>query len=54
MAKKKVVIIGSPQKEVVWSKKYQCNLTKEHAIFDDVQDSWINMNIEKTLKTKEV
>lgn len=42
------------QKEVVWSEKYKCNLTKEHAIYDEAQSSWINLAIEKVLKTKEV
>ncbi len=42
------------QKEVVFSAKYQCNITKETAIFDEVQESWISPAIEKVLKTKEL
>ena len=36
--------------ETVYSKKYQCLLTKKDAIFDKLQDSWINEQIERINK----
>lgn len=41
-----------PHKEVVYSEKYKCNLTKCDAIFDESQNSWINEKIENNLKDK--
>lgn len=33
----------------VYSDKYGCLITKSEAIFDDVQNSWINLEIENNL-----
>lgn len=49
MAKKKIVPQLEKIIEKVYSDKYRCNLTKKNAIYDEEQESWINLDIEKVL-----
>lgn len=48
MAKK--IIPKEELPERVWSDKYQCNISKANAIWDEKQNSWINEFIENQLK----
>jgi len=47
MAKKST--ISPPQKERVFSKNYNCLITKDEAYFDKDQNSWLSEKIEKVI-----
>lgn len=52
MAKKQIKPIQDIQTgvEKVYSKRYQCFLTKRDAYFDEVLNDWLNVKIEVELK----
>jgi len=49
MAKKKIEKVDKPLVETIYSEKYKCVITKSKAVWDDGQNSWVNMDIEKVL-----